>query len=377
LTDNEYAAVSEEFMEGCKRKSGLTSAQALTLWERVSSFTGFSFCKSHSASYAQLSFKCAFLKTHYPAQFLSAVISNNHGFYCREVYLDEARRWGIRILPININESRICYWGKHNWIRPGFMHVRAVSAKALERIMAERERGNCFRNLEDFVRRVPMGRQEIENLVLVGAFDGFGLTQPETLFLLDDIHKKTPSDQPDLFLSEGADAGRSSHPGLTDYTLAQRCFNELRLLGFMLSGNILDILDLHPAAKGAVPICQVPQYNGRRIKVFGWMITNRIHVIDAQRPMMFMTIEDKTECVDIILWPDIYERYADVLADVGPFEIWGKVSEDWGAYTVEAQRIATVAWSPGVVDFDRASERLGKSFTQDYTYADIPKTAAA
>ena len=377
LTDGEYAAVSKEFMEGCKRKSGLTQAQALTLWERVSSFTGFSFCKSHSASYAQLSFKCAFLKTHYPAQFLSAVISNNHGFYSREVYLDEARRWGIRILPIGINESRICYWGKHNWMRPGFMHVRAVSAKALERIVAERECGGRFCNLEDFVKRIPVGRQEIENLVLVGAFDGFGLTQPQSLFLLDDIHKKSPCDQPDLFCARGADADRFSHPGLTDYTLAQRCFNELRLLGFMLSGNILDILDLHPAAKEAVPICHVPEYNGRRIKVFGWMITNRIHVVDAQRPMMFVTIEDKTECVDVILWPDVYERYSDVLADVGPFEIWGKVSEDWGAYTVEAVRIAAVTWSPGVVDFDRASKRLEKSFTQDYTYADIPKTAAA
>jgi DNA polymerase III alpha subunit len=100
-------------------------------------------------------------------------------------------------------------------------------------------------------------------------------------------------------------------------------------------------------------------------------------MVGAQRPMMFVTVEDKTECVDVILWPDVYEQYADVLADVGPFEIWGKVSEDWGAYTVEVQHIAAVTWSPGVVDFERASKRLEKSFTQDYTYGDIPKTAAA
>jgi DNA polymerase III alpha subunit len=379
LSDAEYDAVSREFMDGCVRTSGLTRDQAYTLWERVSSFTGFSFCKSHSASYAQLSFKCAYLKVYYPAQFLASVISNNHGFYCREVYLDEARRWGIRILPISINESRPYYWGKHNWMRPGFMHVRMVTGKGIERLIAEREQRGPFRNLEDFVRRVPMGRQEIENLILVGAFDGFGLTQPQSLFLLDDIHKKAFADQPDLFQAADGDAGRESraHPGLTDYTLAQRCLNELHLLGYMLSGNILDILDLHPSAKGSVPACRVHEYKGKTIKIFGWMITNRIHVIDAQRPMMFITVEDKTECVDVILWPDVYERYADVLSEAGPFEIWGKVSEDWSAYTVEATRIAAAAWSPGLVDFERASERLEKSFSRDYTYADIPKTAAA
>jgi error-prone DNA polymerase len=378
LSDDEYAAVSREFMDGAVSHSGLTEAQALTLWERVSSFTGFSFCKSHSASYAQLSFKCAYLKAHYPAQFLSSVISNNHGFYSREVYLDEARRWGIRILPMSINESRVYYYGKHNWIRPGFMHVRAVSAKALDCLATERNRGGAFRNLEDFVARVPMGRQEIENLILVGAFDGFGLTQPESLYLLDDIHNKSSLDGPDLFPADGAASGRfaPAHPGLSDYTLAHRCFNELRLLGFMLSGNILDILDLHPAAMGAVPAARVHEHKGRRVKIFGWMITNRLHMAGAQRPMMFITVEDKTECVDIILWPDVYERYSDVLADAGPFAIWGTVSEDWGAYTVEAQRIEAVTWSPGIVDFERASKRLEKSFTQDYTYGDIPKKAA-
>jgi DNA-directed DNA polymerase III PolC len=375
LSSHEYAEVSRRFMDGCMKKSGLIPKQALTLWERVSSFTGFSFCKSHSASYAQLSFKCAYLKAHYPAQFLSAVISNNHGFYNREVYLDEARRWGVRILPISVNESDIRYYGKGDWIRPGFMHIRGISGKGLERVFTERLRGGRYRNLVDFIRRVGLGRKEIETLILVGAFDGFGLSQPESLFLLGESYGTINPGEPELFEESGPPAG--AHPALTDYSLAQRCFNELRLLGFMLSGNILDILDLHPAAKGAVPANQVHRYNGKRIKVFGWMITNHIHMVEAKRPMMFITVEDKTECVDVILRPDVYEKYSDVLAEAGPFEIWGTVSEDWDAYTVEARRIASVQWLPGVVDFERASRRLERSFTKEYTYADIPKTFAA
>ena len=99
--------------------------------------------------------------------------------------------------------------------------------------------------------------------------------------MLDDVYKKARLDEPGLFGAGMPLARDFLHPGLSDYTLAQRCFNELRLLGFMLSGNILDILDLHPAAKGAVQMDKVKNCKGKLIKVFGWMITNRIHVTSA------------------------------------------------------------------------------------------------
>ncbi len=380
LSGSDYAAVAKEFMDGCIRHSGLSTSQSIELWERVSSFTGFSFCKSHSASYAQLSFKCAWLKAHYPAQFLSSVISNNHGFYSRDTYIDEARRFGIRILPININSSNIPYFGKHNWMRLGLMHVRMLSKKSLEAIMRERKE-RSFRNLIDFVQRVPIGKKEIENLILVGAFDGFGLSQPESLFLLDDIYDKTCpyNSATSLFPSNALLTQNILHPGLSDYTLTQKCLNELRLLGFMVSGNILDILDLHPAHKNAVAAADIGRRSrGETIKIFGWPITNRIHMVKAERPMLFVTLEDKTECVDVILWPDVYERYADVMSESGPFEIWGRVGEDFGTYTLEAQTIRSVQWSPAMVDFKEASQRLANSYkAADYVYADVKNHAVA
>ena len=93
---------------------------------------------------------------------------------------------------------------------------------------------------------------------------------------------------------------------LSDYTLAERCLNELHLLGFMLSGNILDILDLHPASRTAVPAREVARYVGRRVKVFGSPVTERVHQVEhSGEAMMFLTLEDKTETVDVILWHDI------------------------------------------------------------------------
>jgi error-prone DNA polymerase len=377
LSDGEYFATAQEFMDGCMAVGGLTQAQAISLWERVSSFTGFSFCKSHSASYAQLSFKCAWLKAHYPAQFLAGVISNNHGFYSRDAYLDEARRFGVRILPISINHSAVKYEGRHTWMRVGLMHVRHLSQKAQDAIVCERGQ-RPFCNLFDFVKRVAIGKKEIESLILVGAFDGFGLSQPESLFLLDDIFRKLDPGAPSLFSPADLFTQEKLHPGLSDYTLAQKCLNELRILGFMVSGNILDILDLHPAHRDAVPAADIGRrYKGKCVKMFGWPITNRLHMVKAERPMLFVTMEDKTECVDVILWPDVYERYADVISGPGPFEVWGRVSEDYGTFTLEAQTIRSVQWSPGMVDFEAASERLKNSYkAADYVYADVKRSAA-
>lgn len=363
---------AREFLDGCMHHSGLNQAQALELWKRVGSFTGFSFCKSHSASYAQLSFQCAYLKCHYPSQFLSAVISNRHGFYTADVYLDEARRWGLRILPMDINSSRQRYWGKHDWIRPGFMHVRNMSEKSMAALVNEREKNGRFQNLVDFVERVQIGKQETVNLIKVGAFDAFGLNQPELIALLDGIYGRTQADSPRLFPREWIEF----HPGLKDYPLVEKCLNELRLLGFMITGNILDILDLHPASRNSVPAAELHRYKGRRVKVFGRPITQRTYLIRNGKFMQFLTLEDRTECMDIVFWPSVFERYGEILHSSGPFEIWGKVTEDWGTYSLEADWVRAVAWNPGQIDFTKASRRLEQSRPSP-VYAEIEEMKVA
>ncbi len=98
-------------------KRGYQKKLALEMWSMVQSFSGYSFCKPHSASYAMLSFTCAYLKAHFPAEFLAAVVSNQGGFYSAFAYLGEARRWGIAILPPHINRSFKEYRGNAKRIR--------------------------------------------------------------------------------------------------------------------------------------------------------------------------------------------------------------------------------------------------------------------
>ena len=379
VPDDEWVQVRKEFIEGCTRHSGVLPEAAEELWQRVSSFTGFSFCKSHSATYAQLSFQCAYLKTRYPAQFLAAVVTNGHGFYGKEVYLNEARRWGIRILPLHINESMAGYRGNEDWIRPGLMHVRNLRSSTVQAIVEERRDGGPFTALTHFLARVPgVNRAEVENLVLVGAFDGWGISQPRLLFQLDGIMGACRGDAPELFAPAALDGIIEDLPDAAPHTLTERCLNEMRLLGFMLSGNILDILDLHPASRGAVPTRHIREHVGKRIKLFGWPVTERVHhVRSAGKNMLFITIEDISECADVILWPDVYERFADDLVDRGPLEIWGRVSEDWDTYSVEADFVRAVEWAPGLIDFELAGSRLARSYDEEYAYADIRRAGAA
>jgi error-prone DNA polymerase len=371
---DDYEAVAAEFMDGCMATSGLTQEQALELWTRVSSFIGFSFCKSHSLSYAILSFKCTFLKAHYPAQFMASVISNLHGFYSTDTYINEARRLGIKINPLHINTSRVKCCGKGRFMSIGLMHIKGMCSRTLQAVVDERDKNGPFRNLVDFIGRTNAGKSEIEKLIKTGCFDGFNLNQPELLAQLDAVHGRVRDADGDLFGGlRVSDA--DVHPGLSDYSLTRKCLNELEQLGFMLSGNILDILDLHPEARNAVLCNDVSGYAGRGVKVFGWPITSRMHTVAGRGDMKFITIEDKSGCADIVMWPDVYAAYAEVTQRPGPYVISGYVKENFGTHAVFAQSIRCVEWSPSIVDFELASKRLLRSYNEEFVYGDEVKAA--
>jgi len=142
----------------------------------------------------------------------------------------------------------------------------------------------------------------------------------------------------------------------------QKCLYELEFLGFMVSGNILDILDLHPESKDAVHCLDLKKYSGKNVKVFGWPITSRLHLVPGRGDMKFITIEDKTGCADIVFWTDVYLRYSDITNMQGPFAVTGYVKESFGTYSVFAHTIKNISWLPSVVDFNTAEKRLADSY---------------
>lgn len=395
LGTEEWEKTRRAFIHGCLGNARLSprldEKQASELWRRVSSFTGFSFCKSHSASYAELSFQCAHLKTKYPAQFLAAVISNRHGFYTRDVYLDEARRCGLRVLPLDVNESRLAYHGKDDWIRPGLVPVRDCREAVLRVLVEERARNGRYRSLIDLLERVPLHKREAENLILAGAMEDFGMTQPELLYLLDAAHPKIRPAQPSLFSAARAtldaegpavDAGLDA-PGLADYSLMRKCLNELHMLGYVLSANLLHVVRDHPDARGAVRSDELARHVGHRVRVIGIPVTDRLHPVARDgRHMKFLTLGDSTGYMDVIFWPDALERWNDTLVGQVPFggnliEIRGRVTEDWDTYSVEAENVRIIEWMPNQLNFELlASRRLREQMRYYPAYAQDVAIAA-
>ncbi|MGH7570861.1 MAG: DNA polymerase III subunit alpha [Gemmatimonadota bacterium] len=167
------------FLEGV-RKNGVDDATAREIWRQIESFAGYSFCKAHSASYAQVSFQSAYLKAHRPARFMASVLANGGGYYPAFAYVEEARRMGLEILLPDINKSGATWRAEgESAIRCGLGQVAEVEAATVETILAEREARGPFISLADFCRRVPIGVAEIHRLIDVGCFDAFDLTRPQ------------------------------------------------------------------------------------------------------------------------------------------------------------------------------------------------------
>ncbi len=198
---------------------GLEGAARDAAWGMVEKFAGFGFCKAHAATYADLSYRMAYLKAHYPAEFLAAMCSSGAGFYHVSAYVEEAKRWGIEVRLPSVNHSQCEYTTEPlecgGWpplssgdacfveaqqagpqakreqapalqsgcqpphskaIRVGLMQVKGLRAETIAAVVRSREEHGPYRSLEDFLRRVPVERDEIESLIKFGAFDGVGQT---------------------------------------------------------------------------------------------------------------------------------------------------------------------------------------------------------
>src|SRR5216683_1314120 len=287
--------------------------------------------KIHAATYADISYRMAYLKTHHPAEFLAAMCSAGAGFYHVSAYVEEAKRWGIEVRLPSVNHSRMEYTadagdgGKHA-LRVGLMQVKGLRVETITAMLRAREEEGAFRSLEDFLRRVPVERDEIETLIKCGAFDEIcaearAMTRPEMLWqwnLLQAAGKGTQPRAPQLrrFIqsAEGAlrpgqgialpekaktlfaEANRQDATGVAlaemqtpEYTLEQKLRYEREILEVCVSGHPLDFLPRNGEAWSD----ELPDLCGKRVTLCGWVVTYRHVGTKNYRNMMFVTLEDQ------------------------------------------------------------------------------------
>jgi DNA-directed DNA polymerase III PolC len=342
-------AITERFLSGAAAR-GVAETVAKEIWRQIESFARYAFCKAHSASYARLSYQVAWLKAHYPAEFMAAVISNGGGFYHTSVYVEEARRMGLRILLPHVNESEVEYTGRDGWIRVGLMQVKGLPEEDARAVVRARRKGGRYESLTDLLTRTRIDKKSAEKLILCGALDCFDLTRPELLWRLELTYDA-------LVHGAGSDGALGKAllareiearwragivPHIPDYTKSEKLRLEAEILDFTISVHPLTLFEKASKRKDITTAKELVKRNGRIATLVGWLISEkRIDTKDGKL-MKFLSFEDTTGTFEVVLFPDAYQRFGAVIDDRGPYFITGRVTSDYDSPTVTATLLMKV-----------------------------------
>jgi DNA polymerase-3 subunit alpha/error-prone DNA polymerase len=331
------------FYSGAKTR-GVSDDQVAAIWNMMMSFSGYSFCKPHSASYARVSFQAAYLKVHYPAEFIAAVISNQGGFYDTFAYVSEARRMGLTILPPDINCSEVRWTGTNNAIRTGLLSIKGLSAEIQARIVTERRQGR-YRSMRAVLERVKPAEDEARALIHCGALDELSPDGNRAVLmwqlgctLKSGSAKSRPQTQ-SLFGS--ADKARTCRPPpLPPDDERERLRREFAVLGFLCDRHPMELYNPNLQKLRIVKAVDLPRHLGKQVRLAGWLITGKVVITKHGDPMEFLTFEDETGIVETTFFPETYHRFCHMIDRRRPYLLTGKVEEDWGAITLTVNRVA-------------------------------------
>jgi DNA-directed DNA polymerase III PolC len=351
------ALIRGRFLTGCVDR-GIAPAVAREVWRQMESFAGYAFCKAHSASYARLSFQVAWLKAHYPAEFMAAVISNGGGFYSAAAYVSEARRLGLKILLPDVNSSERDCTGRARQLRLGLASIGHVRFAGADSLLENRRREGPFTSMSDLLKRTALERGEVETLIRCGACDGFELTRPEMLWRLAcrfpaPRHPSPPPPSEGEGRGGGGRGGRGLDlfpnagglddlvPRLPEYPLEERCRIEEEIFGFTVSRHPLELLSPR-LFRDVTSAREMAEKVGERVRMLGRAIAcKRVPVKKRARRewMKFLSLEDLTGTFEATLFPRCYRRYAEQTLTAGPYLLSGRVEEDHGVCSLNVEKL--------------------------------------
>lgn len=351
------------------QKHGLKKEQAELLFELFIPFTNYAFNQAHAAAYALVVYQTAYLKTHYPVEFMAALLKSEMDDFDKiGSIISECGKRGIKILPPNINKSKYDFSieEKHN-IRFGLGGIKNLGKSAIEHIIAAREDGGReFSNFDDFLYRIPLDKinqKSIAYLVKVGAFDEFG-ERNALLSALPMLHEKYKNSQTaeaegqmDIFgMGEASDDGhkiteKTPLPKTAPATDAEKIEWEKELLGMYITSHPLSTISKYINAIGARKISEIKEMKDRTRVQVGAIISNikRISTKKDNKSMAFVSIEDQSGSIEVVLFPTTFAEYGEKLVENTPLLFVGKVNVRDGERSI-------IADSLRVIDMERAAD---------------------
>jgi len=338
----EMAKQKEKFLEGA-RNNKINSQKAERIFERMAKFAEYGFNKSHSAAYAYISFQTAYLKAHYPVAFMAALLSSEMDNTDKVVaHINVCRENKIEMLPPDVNESVQDFKVTGSKIRFGLAAVKNVGQAAIETIIAAREAGGAFLSLSDFCQRVDLrkvNKKVLESLIKCGAFDSFGRRRSqmmsvleETIGMVQKIQRERSRNQLTMFQAFAETAGQTDqlsivYPDIPEWNQKELLAFEKECLGFYVTGHPLDNFMETMKAYTTNTVTTALAETREKVVVIGGVV-NTFKQITTKKgePMAFVTFEDLTGTMEIIVFSDLFRQSDSLLKGEHPLLIRGKLS---------------------------------------------------
>ncbi len=330
------AAQRDNFLQGALAR-GVDGKLAAEIFDLMAHFADYGFNKSHSAAYALVAYQTAFLKTHFPKEFMAALMTSVMGANDKVgFYIEECRRMGIAILPPDINASQASFSVDGDAIRFGLAGVKNVGENAIHNLVAVRNEGGKFTSLVDFCTQVDMrlvNKRVIESLIKCGAFDSLDARRAQLLAILDQAVDVAAGRQRDkangqlgLFGEEAINVVDDIRlPDIPELPPEQILAFEKEMTGFYVTGHPLD--KYREKLAGFTPISQLTAAtDGKPVKVAG-MITSAKRITTKSGDMMcFVNLEDFTGQVEVIVFPRVFDKINRILIPDMPVMAAGKLN---------------------------------------------------
>ena len=334
-------AERSDFITGCA-EHGIAEGDATAIFDEMLSFASYAFNKSHATAYAMISYRTAYLKAHYPAEYFAALMTC--GVVC------DPQKFDIRVLPPDINESGTDFIASRGAVRYGFLAIKNLGRLFVDALIAEREHGK-FRSFEDFVERMARGdlnRKQLESLIKCGCFDSLGIYRSRLLAVYEEMlaragarAQSNVTGQMDFFsgaLGTPSALGSVTYPEIPEFPLRDLLAFEKELAGIYFSGNLFDHYAKHAAAIPHTDIAEIlesfdenGEENGdhadkERVTLTGFVAGMTKKTTKRGDTMLFLQFADRTGTIEVIVFPKQYQQYATDLQITNGLCVIGTIS---------------------------------------------------
>jgi DNA polymerase-3 subunit alpha len=369
-------AEKKRFVEGAV-KNKVEQKVAERIFDLIETFARYGFNRAHSTCYALLAYQTAWLKVHYPHEFMASLLTSEMGDSDRVVVLmEECRDMNIEVLPPDINESQGTFTVVENKIRFGLLAIKNVGLGPVEHIIKAREEGGKFESLADFVSRVDLhalNKRALESMIAAGTFDSVHPNRRAMNEILEMMISyghmvQETSHTVDMFGGGTDDATRRAPelPDVEDWPVSAKLSSEKEILGFYVSGHPLARYRKELSHFGNVSTRKIESTDdGREVRVGGIVQSVKIMLDKRGNQMAFVTIEDFAGSVELIVFSDCYERAKSFLQVDGIILASGRIS------TREGQAAKLVV--SNLLPLDRLSEYVSCRLVLDVEKKDFAR----